>query len=204
MELVDQSRDGAQRVPQQGGIGGVMDVGFHHRGVDAQLLAVFQAELDRTLDYGLVDGLHGGRGEPVEGAVEGVVLGYAMAVEVGKAAPGIAIVDAFAQLAIVPVFDAHEDERAQGLRGGDAAASGVGVLQSARQILAHLLDQRGMVVQESDDTLQERVEVDALVSQFEIGEAELGFGDTGHAFFSGRKSCWFNSQMRSKVAFSFR
>ena len=61
-----------------------------------------------------------------------------------------------------------------------------------------------MVVQESDDTLQERVEVDALVSQFEIGEAELGFGDTGHAFFSGRRSCWFNSQMRSKVAFSFR
>src|ERR1039457_5691060 len=143
-----------------------MDVGFHHRGVDAQLLAVFQAELDRTLDHGLVDGLHGGRGEPVEGAVEGVVLGYAMAVEVGKAAPGIAIVDAFAQLAIVPVFDAHEDERAQGLRGGDAAASGFGVLQSASQILAHLLDRRGMVVQESDDTLQERVEVDALVSPF--------------------------------------
>ena len=46
--------------------------------------------------------------------------------------------------------------------------------------------------------------MDALVSQFEIGEAELRFGDTGHAFFSGRKSCWFNSQLRSKVAFSFR
>jgi hypothetical protein len=26
-----------------------MNVGFHHRGVDAQLLAVFQAELDGTL-----------------------------------------------------------------------------------------------------------------------------------------------------------
>src|ERR1017187_647463 len=152
----------------------------------------------------LVDSLHGGRGEQVEGAVEGVVLGHAVAVEVGKAAQGIAVVDAFAQLAIVPVLDAHEDEGAQGLRGGDPVTSGVGVLQSARQILAHLLDQRGMVVQESDDTLQERVEVDALVSQFEIGEAELGFGDTGHAFFSGRNSCWFNSQMRSKVAFSFR
>src|ERR1035438_2361556 len=57
-----------------------MNVGFHHRGVDAQLLAVFQAELDRTLDHGLVDGLHGGRGEPVKGAVEGVVLGYAVAI----------------------------------------------------------------------------------------------------------------------------
>src|ERR1039458_2777911 len=81
----------------------------------------------------LVDSLHGGRGEQVEGAVEGVVLGHAVAVEVGKAAQGIAVVDAFAQLAIVPVLDAHEDEGAQGLRGGDPVTSGVGVLQSARQ-----------------------------------------------------------------------
>jgi hypothetical protein len=132
------------------------------------------------------------------------VLGHAPAVEVGKAAQGIAVVDAFAQLAIVPVLDAHQDEGAQGLGGGDPVASGVGVLQSPRQILAHLLDQRGMVVQESEDALQERVEVEALVSQFEIGETELGFGDTGHAFFSGRKSCWFNSQMRSKEALSLR
>src|ERR1039458_5704634 len=68
--------------------------------------------------------------------------GHTMAVEVGKAAQGIAVINAFAQLAIVRVLDAHQDEGAQGLRGGDAAASGVGVLQSARQILAHLLDQR--------------------------------------------------------------
>jgi hypothetical protein len=49
------------------------------------------------------------------------------------------------------------------------------VLQPAHQILAHLLDQQGMVVEESEDALQERVEVDALVLQFEIGKAELGF-----------------------------
>jgi hypothetical protein len=52
-----------------------------------------------------------------------------------------------------------------------------------------LLDHSGMIVQEPEDTLQERVEVDTLVPQFEIGKAELGFGDTGHAFFSGRSSC---------------
>jgi hypothetical protein len=137
-------------------------------------------------------------------AIAGVVLGYTLAVEVGEAAQGKAVVDAFPQLAIIPVLDAHQDKGAQGLRGGDAAAAGVGVLQTAHQILADLLDQRGMLVQEGEDAVQERVEVDALVPQFEIGEAELGFGDTGHAFFSGRKSCWFNSQMRSKVAFSFR
>jgi hypothetical protein len=181
-----------------------MNVGLHHRGIHAQLFAILQAELYGGLDHGLVDGLHGGRGEAVKGPVEGVVLRHAMAVEVGKAAQGKAVVNAFAQLAIIPVFDAHQDEGAQGLRGSDATASGVGVLQAARQILAHLLDQRGMVVQEPGDALQDRVEVDALVAQFEIGEAELGCGDTGHAFFSGRNSRWFNSQMRSKAALSLR
>src|ERR1035438_2645804 len=85
--------------------------------------------------------------------LKAVVLRHAMAVEVGKAAQGKAVVNAFAQLAIIPVFDAHQDEGAQGLRGSDATASGVGVLQAARQILAHLLDQRGMVVQEPGDAL---------------------------------------------------
>ena len=53
---------------------------------------------------------------------------------------------------------------------------------------ANLLDQGGMVVQQRGDGLELRIEVDALVAQFEIGEAELGFGNPGHAFFSGRRS----------------
>lgn len=132
------------------------------------------------------------------------MLGHALAAEVRKAAQGIAVIDAFAQLAIIPVFDTHEDERAQSLRRSDPVAAGVGVLQPAHQVLAHLLNQRGMVVQESEDALQERVEMDVLVAQFEIGEAELGRGEAAHAFFSGRSSCRFNSQMRSKVSFSLR
>ena len=59
-----------------------------------------------------------------------------------------------------------------------------------------------MVVQESEDALQERVKVNALVAQFEIGKTELGFGEAAQAFFSGRSSWRFNSQMRSKVSFS--
>ena len=61
-----------------------------------------------------------------------------------------------------------------------------------------------MVVQESEDALQERVEVDTLVAQFEIGEAALGLGEAAHAFFSGRISCRFNSQMRPKVSLRLR
>ena len=46
-----------------------------------------------------------------------------------------------------------------------------------------------MVVQESQDALQLRVEVDALVAQFDIGKAELGFGEATQAFLSSRSSC---------------
>ncbi len=58
-----------------------MNVRLHYPGIDAQVPAVFQAELDGGLDYSLVDGLHGGWGKSREGAVEGVVLGDAMAVD---------------------------------------------------------------------------------------------------------------------------
>ena len=87
-----------------------MDVGCHHRGVDAQLLAIFQAELNGALDYGRVDRLHGGWGESIEGTVESSMLGPAMTVEVRKGAQGMAVIDAFPQLAILPVLDAHEAE----------------------------------------------------------------------------------------------
>jgi len=61
-----------------------------------------------------------------------------------------------------------------------------------------------MAVQENEYALQERIAVNALLLQFEIGKAELGFEVAAHAFFSGRSSCRFNSQMRSKVFFSLR
>ena len=190
MEVLDQPRDRAHRIPQQGGIGREMDIGFHYGSIDAQPLAIFQTELDGGLDHRLIDRLQGGGSEPVEGTVESIMLGHAMTVEVRKGAQGMAVIDAFAQLAIIPVFDAHKDERAQGLCRGNAVAASVGILQPPDQILAHLLDQRGMVVEESKDALQERVEVDALVLQFEIGKADLGLGEAAQI---DRKSTRLNS-----------
>src|SRR5438876_2565344 len=125
-----------------------MNVGFHYRGVDAEFLAVFQTELDGGLDYGLVDGFQRGRRESVEGPVEGVVLGDRVAVKLRKAAQRVAIVDTLAQFAIVPVLNAHESQRAQGLRGSDAATPGSGVLEAALQIQADLLDQIGVPIEE--------------------------------------------------------
>ena len=77
-------------------------------------------------------------------------------------------------------------------------------LQAALQIPAYLLDQSGMVIEEVGDALQTGVEVDALMDKFQIGEAELRIEKAAHGFFSLRSSWWFNSRMRSKVAFSLR
>src|SRR3989449_10898048 len=135
-----------------------MNVGFHYRGVDAEFLAVFQTELAGGLDDGLVDGFQRGRRESVEGPVEGVVLGDQVAVKLRKSAQRVAIVDALAQFAIVPVLDAHESQRAQGLRGSDAVTPGAGVLQAALQIPADVLDQSGVLLEEGVNALQEGVQ----------------------------------------------
>src|SRR6266550_8082530 len=86
LEILDKAGDSAHRVPQQGGIGGVMNVGFHHRGVDAESLAVFQTQLDSGLDDELIDVAKRLRRKPVEGAVERIMLGDRLAVKLGKAA----------------------------------------------------------------------------------------------------------------------
>src|SRR5712691_7645315 len=59
----------------------------------------------------MVDGFQRGRRESVEGPVESVVLGDKVAVKLRKSAQRVAIVDALAQFAIVPVLDAHESQR---------------------------------------------------------------------------------------------
>src|SRR5438034_11501358 len=101
--------NGAHRVPQQGGIGGVMNVGFHHRGVDAESLGVLQPQLDSGLDHELIDITKRLRRKWVEGAVERILLGEGLAVKRGKAAQREDSVDALWQFAIIPVLEAHEN-----------------------------------------------------------------------------------------------
>jgi hypothetical protein len=45
-EATDQARDDANDIPQQRAVGRMMNAGLHHRGIDTQLLAVFQSELN--------------------------------------------------------------------------------------------------------------------------------------------------------------
>jgi hypothetical protein len=77
-------------------LGGVMDVGFHHRRVDAQFLAVFQTQLDAGLDDLWVDAPHGLGSEVQEGPVESIVFGDGLTVKIRKDAQRVTIVDAIA------------------------------------------------------------------------------------------------------------
>src|SRR5580704_8070283 len=149
------------------------NVGFHHRGVDPQLAAVLQAELHSGLDDEVVDGLERRRRQPVEAAVEGVMLGHLLAVEIGEPAQRYSIGDAFTQLAIIPVLQAHQNERAQRLRRGEAAATLVRLIQAAYQVAAHPLDRRRLLIEKITDRLQQRLKPYALPQQFEIGKAHL-------------------------------
>ena len=206
MQIPHQARESAHHIPQQRGIGRVVNVGFHHCGIDAELLAVFQPQLDGSLHYGLIQGLHRRRRQAQEGAVEGVVQGNLVAVKQGKTAQSIAVVDALAQFAIIPVLDAHQQQGAEGLLGTDPAASHGGVLQTPLQIAAHQFDQRRTVVEEVHDAAQGGIELQAERAQFQVGEAELGFQGAAHDSFPffGRRRWWFNSQIRSKAALSWR
>ena len=157
-----------------------MDIGFDSRGIDAELLAVFQAEFHGGLHDELIDGCQRGRGEPVEGPIESIVLGNSVTIELRKGAQREAIVDAIAQVAVVQVLDTHENQRAQGLLRGDAATSDVRLFQAPLQILAHEFDQNGMLLQEIGDPLQGGVEVEPQTLQLEIGDAELRDEEAAH------------------------
>jgi hypothetical protein len=83
VETADQPADDADRVPEQGAVGRVVDVGFHHGGVGSEFLAVLQPESNRSPYHLLIEGFQGGGGEFAEGPVEGIVFGDRAAEELG-------------------------------------------------------------------------------------------------------------------------
>jgi hypothetical protein len=179
-ETPDQAAEDTDRIPEPGAVGGVVDVSFHDGGVGAEFLAVLQSESDRGQHHALIDGFEGDGGEPDEGAVEGSVFGDGPAEELGELPQGIAVGDAFAQLAIVPVLDAHQGQGAQDLRRIESVAAGGGFFQAGLEVLADLLDQRRVLLDEVGDLLEEGIEGDVLGAELEIGEAPWGRGGSGH------------------------
>src|SRR5216684_6991034 len=151
----------------------MMNVSLHHRGVDTQLRAVFQSKIDRSLNHRVIDDFERLRRQPIEAAVERIVLGYPITVEVSKLTQHQSVGDPFAQLAIVPVLDAHENQRAQDLLRRQSTATAPRLLQTSHQIAPDPLDHLLLVVKEVGNDLQQRLQTHALPHQFKIGKADL-------------------------------
>src|ERR1700688_54545 len=94
----------------------MMNVGLHHRGVDPQLRAALQSELDRCPNHQIVDRSQRLWGQTDEATLKGVMLRHRRAVGVGELTKRQSICDAFTQLAIVPVLEPHQNQIALKLR----------------------------------------------------------------------------------------
>src|ERR1700704_78421 len=92
--------------------------------------------------------------EPGEAAVECIVSRHRQTIEVRELAQCASIGNPLAQFAIVPVLDAHENQRAQDLLRRQAAATSLGFLQTPSQIAADLLDHVLLVVKKIGNGLQ--------------------------------------------------
>src|SRR6266568_7708310 len=84
------------------------------------------------------------------------------------------------QFAIVPVLDAHKNQRAQDLLRRQAAATSLGVLQAPCQIAADLFDHVLLVVKKIGNGLQQRLKPQALTHQFPIGKTDLSLHCSRH------------------------
>ena len=117
------------------------------------------------------------------------MLGHRPAIEVRELAQGVAVGDPFAQFAILPVLDPHEDQGTQHLRRCQSVATGRRILQTSFQITSYRLDHLFVVVQKIGDILQQRLQHDARLPQLPIGETDLRLRSPRHfsvlCFFRG-------------------
>ncbi len=84
--------------------------------------------------------------------------------------------NAFAQLAIIPILEPHQNQRAQDLRRRQSMTSAAGLLQATHQIPPDALDDVPLVVEKAGYRLQQRLQANALITlphQLPIGKADL-------------------------------
>jgi len=180
VEILDQPSDDAHGIPKQGAIGRPMNVRFDDRGIDAQLLAIFEPAGDRRPHHCIVDGFERLWGKAIEGSVEGIVFGNGLAVESREAAQRVPVSDALAQFAIIPALDPHESQRPEDLLGGQAASPCSWPFEPSLEIAPHPFHDLRMLVYEMRDPLQNGIELDALAHELEVGEADLRIGCSRH------------------------
>src|SRR6516225_4266717 len=127
----------------------MMNVGLHHRGVDPQLRTVLQSELDRRPNHQVVDCFQRLWRQTDEAALEGIVFRDQRAVEVGELTQRQSIRNALAQLAIVPVLEPHQNQRAQDLRRRQSATAAARPLQAPHQIAPDTLDDVPLLIEKN-------------------------------------------------------
>src|SRR5487761_155713 len=173
-----------------------MNVRLYDRGVDPKLLTIFQPNLYRRFHHQVIDGLERLRSQSVKGTVERAVLRHWLAVEIRELAQGVAVGNPLAQFAIIPVFDAHENQRTQHLARRQAAATSLRILQTSFQITPYGLNHFCVVVQKIRDALQHRFQLDALLHELPIGETDL-LGRPGHVSVRSYPFDWSRSRFRA-------
>ena len=78
-------------------------------------------------------------------------------IEVRELAQRASVGNPLAQFAVIPVLDAHENQRAKDLLRRQAAATSLGFLQAPRQIAAYLLDHVLLVLKKIGNGLEQRL-----------------------------------------------
>jgi hypothetical protein len=179
-EISNQTTNDAYGIPQQGAIRWVVNVRFDDGCMDAQFLAVFQPELSSVPDDQIVDHLECRRRESVKRSVESIMFGNRLAIEASEFPESIAITDTLPQFAVMPVFYSLKHKRTQHLLGGEAAASGLRILEPTIQVLAHLIYQVSVFVNEIRNGLKHWLQAYALIEKFQIGKADLGARGSCH------------------------
>lgn len=99
-------------------------------------------------------------------------------VELGEETQRVPIGDAFSQLAIIPILNAHENQRQNRLLGGQSAAARLRLLQAEVELLADAFHQCSILDHELQDFFQHRIEFNALTLEFQIGECNLMIGSS--------------------------
>src|SRR5271156_3722788 len=102
-----------------------------------------------------------------------IVSRHRQAIEVCELAQSVSIGNPLTQFAIVQVLDAPQNQRAQDLLRRQTGAPRLGVLQTARQIAADLLDDILLVVKKIGKGLQQRIKPQTLTRQLPIGKTDL-------------------------------
>lgn len=179
-KTIDEPRQDAHYIPEQSIIGWMMNIGFGDRRIDAQSLAVLQPQIDGSFEDQVIDGLYGLRPKFIKGPIESVVFGYAPAIKTTEPAQRVAIGNPLAQFPIVTVLNPHENQGAHHLRRGHARASQVGFFQTPLEIFSNQLCDLWMMVEEVGNPLENRVEINPLGEELQIGEADLWVGDSCH------------------------